>query len=173
MKSKGLLFMAAFIICAFSAAARAQDGQEYVDKSGGYKLSLFGDWRAVNYNDAVGRAKTEFVFRDRSEGLLKISSQRLEGSVANMAQAEEENQRIYRAGFERAASETFGGGSLSGVRLSFYTAEGTRQLAHTIYFLQDKSTVYVLRFSGKRGVLDRNRNLSDQVARSFQPLNKE
>jgi hypothetical protein len=170
MKSKGLMFMAAFIISAFSAIAYAQDGQAYVDKAGGYKLSLYGDWRAVNYNDAVGRAKTEFVFRDRSEGLLKISSQPLQGELANMVQAEEENQRIYRAGFERAASETFGGGTLSGMRLSFYTTEGPRQLAHTIYFLQDKNTIYVLRFAGKRGVLDRNRNISDQVARSFQPL---
>ena len=170
MKGKGLLFMAAFLIGACSVVAYAQDGQAYVDKAGGYKLLLFGDWRAVNYNDAVGRAKTEFVFRDRSEGLMKISSQPLEGALANMVQAEEETQRIYRAGFERAASETFGGGALNGMRLSFYTTEGTRQLAHTTYFLQDKNTIYVLRFTGKRGILDRNRNLSDQVARSFQPL---
>ena len=170
MKSIGLWFMAAFIISTSAVAASAQDGQGYEDKAGGYKLSLFGDWRAVNYNDAVGRAKTEFVFRDRSEGLLKISSQPLEGALANMVQAEEENQRSYRAGFERASSETFGGGILSGMRLSFYTTEGPRQLAHTTYFLQDKNTVFVLRFIGKRGVLDRNRNLSDQVARSFQPL---
>ncbi|HEY9230555.1 MAG TPA: hypothetical protein VIS78_00355 [Blastocatellia bacterium] len=172
MKSTGLWFMAAFIIGASAVAAFAQDGQAYVDKSGGYKLSLYGDWRAVNYNDAVGRAKTEFVFRDRAEGLLKISSQPLEGALATMVQAEEENQRVYRAGFERSASEPFGGGTLTGMRLSFYTTEGPRQLAHTIYFLQDKNTVYVLRFMGKRGVLDRNRNLSDQVARSFQPLSQ-
>ena len=170
MKSTGLWFMAAFIIGVSAVAAFAQDGQAYVDKSGGYKLSLYGDWRAVNYNDAVGRAKTEFVFRDRAEGLLKISSQPLERALATMVQAEEENQRVYRAGFERSASEPFGGGTLTGMRLSFYTTEGPRQLAHTIYFLQDKNTVYVLRFMGKRGVLDRNRNLSDQVARSFQPL---
>ncbi|HJQ25756.1 MAG TPA: hypothetical protein VKA60_17685 [Blastocatellia bacterium] len=173
MKRIGLWFMAAFIISASAAAAFAQDdGQAFVDKSGGYKLSLYGDWRAVSYNDAVGRSRTEFVFRDRAEGLLKVSSQPLEGALATMVQSEEENQRIYRAGFERAASEPFGGGTLSGMRLSFYTTEGPRQLAHTIYFLQDKNTVYVLRFSGKRGVLDRNRNLSDQVARSFQPLSQ-
>src|SRR6266545_58897 len=59
MKSKGLLFMAAFIISAFSVTAYAQNGQAYEDKDGKYKLSLYGDWRAVNYNDAVGRAKTE------------------------------------------------------------------------------------------------------------------
>lgn len=170
MKRTGLMFMAAFIIGAFSVIAGAQDGQVYEDKAGKYRLSLYGDWRAVSYNDAVGRPKTEFVFRDRSEGLLKISSQPLEGTLDNMAQREEENQRIYRAGFQRAANEPFGGGAVNGLRLSFYTTEGTRQLAHTIYFLQDKNTVYVLRFTGKRGVLDRNRNLSDQVARSFEPL---
>jgi hypothetical protein len=173
MKSKGLWFMAAFIIGASSVLAYAQqDGQVYVDKAGGYKLSLFGEWRAVNYNDAVGRPKTEFVFRDRSEGLMKISAQPLEGALANMVQAEEESQRAYRAGFERAASEPFGGGVLSGMRLSFYTTEGMRQLANTTYFLQDKNMVYVLRFTGKRGVLDRNRNLSDLVARSFQPISQ-
>src|SRR5262249_32597895 len=132
--------------------------------------TLFGEWHAVNYDDAVGRSKTEFVYRDRSEGLLKVSSQRLQGSLADMARAEEESQRNYRAGFERSASEPFGGGTLTGVRLAFYTTEGTRQLANTIYFLQDRNTVYILRFSGKRGTLDRIRNVCDQVARSFQPL---
>src|SRR5689334_13218951 len=138
MKSKGLLFMTAFIIIVLSVNAYAQAGQAYEDKAGKYKLLLYGDWRAVNYNDAVGRPKTEFVFRDRSEGLLKITSQALEGSLANMVQAEEESQRIYRAGFESAVSEPFGGGSLNGTRLSFYTTEGPRQLANTTYFLQDK-----------------------------------
>jgi hypothetical protein len=167
MRSKALLIFA-FAILAFAPAILAQDGQVYEDRAGKYKLTLAGDWRAVNYDDAVGRAKTEFVYRDRSEGLLKVSSQKLEGSIADMARAEEENQRNYRAGFERAASEPFGGGVLTGIRLSFYTTEGTHQLANTTYFLQDKNTVYVLRFSGKRGTLDRIRNLCDQVARSFQ-----
>lgn len=170
MKSKGLLFMTAFIIVVMFVAAVAQTGQAYEDKAGKYKLLLYGDWKAVNYNDAVGRPKTEFVFRDRAEGLLKIASQPLEGSLADMVKAEEENQHIYRAGFGNSETEPFGGGALTGMRLSFDTSEGPRQMANTTYFLQDKNMVYILRFTGKRGIIDRNRNLTDQVARSLQPL---
>jgi hypothetical protein len=170
MKLRGLLLMTALLVCATSVFAAAQSGREYEDPAGKFKLVLFGDWKAISYSDAVGRQKTEFVYRDRSEGLLKISREALNGSLADMARQEEENLRTYRVGFERAASEAFGGGALSGIRLSFYNTESGRQAASTFYFLQDKNAVYVLRFTGKRGSLDTNRNLTDQIARSFQPL---
>jgi hypothetical protein len=173
MKHRGLLLMTALLVCAISATAVAQSGRDYEDPSGKFKIVLYGEWKAVSYNDAVGRQKTEFVYRDRSEGLLKISSEALSGSIADMVRREEENLKIYRAGFERAASETFGGGTLSGMRLSFYSTESGRQTASTFYFLQDKNGVYILRFTGKRGVLDTNRNITDQVARSFQPMTKQ
>jgi hypothetical protein len=162
--------MAALLLCAMFAGAFAQSEKEYKDQSGKYKLALQGDWKAVSYNDAVGREKTEFVYRDRSEGLLKISRETLNGALADMVRQEEENLRIYRAGFERAASESFGGGSLSGMRLSFFSTDSGRQTASTFYFLQDKNAVYVLRFTGKRGSLDTIRNITDQIARSFQPI---
>ena len=173
MKFIGLLFMTGLVVCATAALGVAQSGQEYEDPTGKYKLVLQGDWKAVSYNDAVGRQKTEFVYRDRSEGLLKVSRESLNGSLADMVRQEEENLRIYRAGFERAASETFGGGSLDGMRFSFYSTESGRQTANTFYFLQDKNAVYVLRFTGKRGALDTIRNLTDQIARSFQPIAKQ
>lgn len=172
MKLKGLWFVAVCFVCVWSLAASAQTEQEYKDPTGQYKLTLYGDWRAVSYNDAVGRPKTEFVYRDRAVGLLKISKESLSGQLADMVRQEEESQRIYRAGFERASSEPFGGGALSGMRLSFYSTESGRQTANTFYFLQDKTSVYILRFTGKRGALDTIRNLTDQVARSFQPTAK-
>lgn len=173
MKHKGLLLMTMLLVCAMPVIAAAQSGREYEDPMGKFKLVLYGEWKAVSYNDAVGRQKTEFVYRDRSEGLLKISREALSGSIADMVRREEENLKIYRAGFERAASETFGGGALGGMRMSFYSTESRRQTASTFYFLQDKDSVYILRFTGKRGVLDTNRNITDQVARSFQPMTKQ
>lgn len=173
MKHKGLLLMAALLVCAMSAAAFAQSGQEYVDPSGTFKLALYGEWKAVSYSDAVGRSKTEFIYRDRSEGLLKVSRETLNVSVADMVRREEENLKNYRVGFERSSIEEFGGGGLNGMRLSFYNTESGRKTASTFYFLQDKSAVYILRFTGKRGLLDVNRNLTDQIARSFQPMTKQ
>ena len=172
MNCKGLLLMTALLVCAMPVFALAQSGQEYEDPAGKFKLVLYGEWKAVSYNDAVGRQKTEFIYRDRSEGLLKISREALNGSLADRARQEEENLRTYRVGFERAASEAFGGGASSGIRLSFYSMDNGHQTASTFYFLQDKNSVYVLRFTGKRGSLDTNRNITDQIARSFPPLTK-
>jgi hypothetical protein len=170
MKYKGLLFLTAILVAVCSFSASGQTGRDYEDPAGKFKLALIGDWKPVTYSDAVGRQKTEFVYRDRSEGLLKISSESLSGQLADMVRREEENLRIYRSGFERSASEVFGGGALTGMRLSFFSTDGGRQNANTYYFLQDKNEVYILRFTGKRGSLDTNRNVTDQVARSFKPM---
>lgn len=169
MKHTGLLFMA-LVLLASAPAVVAQNGQEFLDPAGQYKLTLIGEWRAVSYNDAVGRQKTEFVYRDRSEGLLKITRETLARSLADAVRQEEENLKIYRSGFDGSSSEQFGGGSLSGIRLSFFSTEGNRKMANTFYYLQDKNAVWVLRFTGKRGSLDAGRNLTDQIARSFRTL---
>jgi hypothetical protein len=158
------------VLSVFSASVAGQNSQEFTDPAGLYKLTLIGDWRAVSYNDAVGRQKTEFVYRDRADGLLKITREPLGGSLPDAVRQEEENLKIYRSGFEGAASEPFGGGVLSGIRLSFFSTEGNRKMANTFYYLQDKNAMWVLRFSGRRGSLDTIRNLTDQIARSFKPI---
>lgn len=169
MKYKGLWLVAVGVLT-FGSLASAQSGQEFVDKDGKFKLTLVGDWKPVSYSDAVGRQKTEFVYRDRSEGLLKVTKESLNGQLADLLRQEEETLKVYRSGFEGASREPFGGGPLSGVRLSFYTVDSGRRAANTYYYLQDKNAVWVLRFNGKRGSLDTIRNLTDQIARSFQPL---
>jgi hypothetical protein len=168
MKYCSLVLSTVFLLNGLASAI--QGGQDFKDPAGQYQLTLLGDWRAVSYNDAVGRAKTEFVYRDRSEGLLKVTRETLPGALSDLVRQEEENLKIYRAGFEGAAREPFGGGALTGIRLSFFTTEGNRKMANTHYYLQDKNAVWVLRFSGKRGSLDTIRNLTDQIARSFKPI---
>jgi len=167
MKYKGLLLSTVVLLAGLVSSITAQNGQEFSDPAGQYKLTLIGDWRAVSYNDAVGRPKNEFVYRDRSEGLLKITRETLPGALTDFVRQEEENLKIYRSGFEGSSSEPFGGGSLNGIRLSFFSTAGNRKMANTFYFLQDKNAVWVLRFTGKRGALDTVRNLTDQMARSF------
>lgn len=154
-------------ICCLPAFAQTK---EFTDPSGKYKVELMGDWRPVTYNDAVGRSKTEFVYRDRSEGLLKIARESVGGrTIAAFVQDEQETARIYRSGFEMASKEPFGGGGLSGMRLSFFYVEGGRRMAATHYYLQDSDSVWALRFHGRRGALDTIRNITDQIARSFRP----
>jgi len=169
MKQTCLLFIALALLTT-TPAVLSQNSPEFTDPAGQYKVTLIGDWRAVSYNDAVGRPKTEFVYRDRSEGLLKISRETLSGSLADAVRQEEENLKIYRAGFDGSSSEPFGGGPLIGIRLSFFSTEGNRKMANTFYYLQAKNAMWVLRFTGKRGSLDTGRNITDQIARSLRAL---
>src|SRR5262245_40896762 len=163
MKSRSVLSVALFLVI----GAQVVVAQDYVDPESRYRLTLVGDWRAISYSDAVGRQKTEFVYRDRAEGLLKISREALTGSLADAVRREEENLKIYRTGFESSSIEQFGGGAISGLRLSFFSADGGRKIANTYYYLQDRNAMWVLRFAGRRGMLDTNRNITDQIARSF------
>lgn len=173
MKIKGLSFLTALIIFAVSAISQAQSSQVFTDPAGKYKITLIGDWKAVSYNDAVGRSKLEFVYGDRSEGLLKITKEKLNGvNLSGKVREEEANLQMYRAGFERASTEPFDAGSLDGRRFAFYSADGGRKSASAFYFLQDGDYVWVLRFTGRRGVLDTIRNVTDRMARDFTPLEK-
>jgi hypothetical protein len=169
-KTSGLAFSFVILLVSLIVAPAAMGQQEFTDPSNTYKLMLVGDWKGVTYNDAVGRQKTEFVYRDRSEGLLRISKESLNGPLSEMVKQEEENLRVYRSGFASSATEPFGGGTLKGIRLSFFSTEGPRKVSNTYYYLEDKGAAWVLRFSGKRGSLETIRNLTDQIARSFKPL---
>jgi hypothetical protein len=171
MSRKGRLLVASLAIVACPLSVRPQTGKVYEDKTNGFRITLVGDWRAVSYNDAVGRQKSEFVYRDRSEGLLRITRDSLGSrSIADVEHEEEEAMRAFRSGFELADKETFGGGTLRGMRLSYYYVESGRKIVATMYFLQDSNQVWELKFTGKRGVLDLIRNVTDEMARSFQTL---
>src|SRR5204862_6867976 len=118
----------------------------------------------------VGRQKTEFVYRDRSEGLLKVTREPLAGALTDAVRQDEESLKIYRSGYEGSLSEEFGGGAMTGIRLALFSTEGSRKMANTYYYLQDKNAMWVLRFTGRRGALDTVRNLTDQIARSFKTI---
>jgi len=171
MSRKGRALAASLALIVYPLSIRCQDGKIYEDKTNGFRISLIGDWRAVSYNDAVGRPKSEFVYRDRSEGLLRITRDSMGSkSLSDIEHDEEEGARAYRSGFELADKEAFGGGSLHGMRLAYYYVETGRKITATIYFLQDGSQCWELKFTGKRGVLDLIRNVTDELARSFQTL---
>ncbi len=172
MQIKGLMFLTILFLIALPIVAQERS-EEYKDPAGRFKLTLIGDWRAVSYDDAVGRARTEFVYSDRSEGLLKITKEKLNGeTLSGKVHTEQENLRIYRVGFERVSTEEFDAGKFDGLRFAFFSTDSGRKTASAFYYLQDGGSVWVLRFTGKRGVLDTIRNLTDRMARSFTPMEK-
>ncbi len=152
-------------------APEKQTGQEFVDEAGGYKLTLSGDWHPVAYTDAVGRSKTEFVYRERDEGLLRINKESLKRrSVADIIRNELEGLKLCQPGVTVGSDEVFAGEMLVGRRVAFCYIEGSRWVAATYYFLEDGDSVWILRFTGRMGFLDANRDVTDRMARSFCPM---
>lgn len=168
MNRMRLVALAAVLTGSLWAAGLAQVNQAFEDKANGFSITMAGDWKANTYSDAVGRRKTEFIYRDRSEGLLRVTRNSLDGkSVSDTVRSELEEWKAYRQGFELSSNEPFGP---DGARVNFYYVESGRKVAETDYFIKDGDNVWQLRFTGKRGVLDLIRNLTDQMAHSFKPI---
>jgi hypothetical protein len=114
----------------------------------------------------VGRQKNEFVYQNREQGLLRITRENLKGSLLqNVVRREIEAFTLCNSCVS-TGQETFAGGSLSGIRVEHYYVEGNRRMVGQFYFLQDKETVWVLRFNG-RPVPRNGRETIDNMARSF------
>lgn len=166
IKVRGVLALICILAgtCSFTMA---QADREFIDKANGFKITMVENWRAVAYTDAVGRQKTEFVYENRDQGLLRITRENLRGSaMKDMVRREIDDFTLcYSCVF--AGQEAFGGNSLSGIRVALYYVEGDRRIVGTFYFLQDKEVVWILRFNGRAGSPGMTRDITDTMARSF------
>lgn len=163
---KGLLVLLCIVVgtCSFTMA---QADRELIDKSNGFKITLVGNWRAVSYTDAVGRQKTELVYENRDQGLLRITRDNLRGSALQDIVRREMNDFALCNSCFFTGQETFTGDSLSGIRVALYYAEGDRRIVGTFYFLQEQEAVWMLRFNGRAGSPGMAREITDAMARSF------
>ncbi|HSE99127.1 MAG TPA: hypothetical protein VLD57_12740 [Blastocatellia bacterium] len=167
MSARLLSSILAFM-CICVVAAAQQPDQRFVDEESGYRLTLAADWQPVTYTDALGRKRTEFVCRERKEGLLSITRESLNRrSISDLVRKEVEGLELCQAGVTVSGNEVFTGGMLSGRRLAFCYVERGRRVAATYYFLEDRDSVWILRFTGRMGFIDAQRDATDLIARSF------
>jgi hypothetical protein len=172
MNTRLISLMLALMFTCVLAAAQHSDRQ-VVDEAGMYKITLTGDWRPVTYIDAVGRTKTEYVLCERGEGLLKINKESLDRrSTADIVRQELESLKLCQPGVIVGGDEVFAGAMLTGRRLAFCYIEGSRLVTATYYFLEERDSVWILRFTGRMGLLDAKRDETDRIARSFCPMKR-
>ena len=170
MNTRLILLMLALICTCIFAAAQKPD-REFIDEAGKYKITLTGDWQPVTYSDAVGRTKTEFVLCARGDGLLKVNKENLNSrSTGDIVRQELESLKLCQPGVIEGGDQRFVGGALAGRRLAFCYSEGSGLVAATYYFLEERDSVWILRFTGRMGLIDANRDETDRIARSFRPL---
>jgi hypothetical protein len=162
------LLVGLMIMCA--ATAMAQSKGTFLDASNRFSITLSDGWQAASYTDAFSRRRTEFVFGQRDEGLLRISRNNLGGrTLVQVVNRELEDLRFYHGKYLLSGREPFEGDALAGMRIAFYYIEHGRRATGVYYFLEDANAVWILRFTGQVGSLDANRDATDEIARSFRP----
>ena len=150
-------------IVAAVGAATAQDGDTY-------KLDLSTGWEQSSFVDGAKIRRVEYVYGDRSQGLLKVKRIRAESgqTLEDVVARDVDGSLKFQPGFVQGRQERFAGGSLTGYLVQFDFTRGGKPMLGRFYYLQGSdATVWVLQFTGDRTTLGEIRNVTDQMARSF------
>ena len=166
------LLTVAALALAFSVAPTAlsaQEAQTYTTNDLEYVIELpSATWRAVPQADSL-HEHMEFVYGDRSDGLLRVRKVVVdEGTApADLAKRDQDNKLRFQHGYVEGRQDNFPG-RLKGIASSYeYTGAG-KPMVGVIYYLQaDPHTIYVLHFTGAKDTLLRIRAQTDAIARSF------
>lgn len=125
-------------------------------------------WRSIVEPDAANE-HPEFVFGDRLDGYLTIRKEVVEAGTtpAEFAQRDQDLKLRFLPGFVQGKQDPFNG-RLDGVTMSYeFVRTGKAMIGRTYYLQADNRTIYALRFTGLRDKLNRIRNQTDLIARTF------
>jgi hypothetical protein len=158
----------AFAFCAVSlspAGAQELFTSEKID----YSIELPSQtWRVISEPDAA-HEHLEFVNGERLDGYLQIRKEMVDSgtTASDLAHRDRDQKFRFHPGFVEGKEEKFSG-RLSGVVVSYEFVKTGKPMLGRIYYVQaDNRTVYALRFTGLRDKLNRIRNQTDLIARSF------
>lgn len=164
---KRIMAIALVLVGLMTPAASAQ--QLYTHDKVDYSFELpSATWRNILEPDATHQ-HPEFVFGDRLDGYLTIRKETVEAGTtpADFAQRDSDLTLRFLPGFVQGKQDPFKG-RLDGVTLSYeFVRTGKPMLGRTYYLQVDSRTIYVIKFTGLRDKLNRIRNQTDLIARTF------
>jgi hypothetical protein len=165
--ASGALMLAA----ALPASAQDEGAQKYTNDRLEYALELPNSkWRALTRPDSVHN-HTEFIYGDRSDGLLRIRKEVVDAgtTAADLARRDHDLKFRFQPGYvESKDREAKFIGRINGVTSAYeYTGSGKAMIGRVYYLQADNRTIYVLHFTGTRDKLPLLRNQTDGIARSF------
>ena len=125
-------------------------------------------WRTILEPDST-HEHPEFVYGDRLDGYLTFRKEVVEAGTtpADVAQRDQDLTLRFLPGFVQGKQDSFNG-RLDGVTMSYeFVRAGKPMLGRTYYLQADSRTIYAVRFTGLRDKLNRIRNQTDLIARTF------
>ena len=167
-KTTSTLFGSILLLLAAFAPVAGQS-EIFTDENVDYKLELPSPtWRVVSRPNGL-QLRTEIIYGDRLDGYLQISKEKVEAGVTpeTLATTYEDEKLRFKPGYVDGKEERFAG-RLNGLTVSYeYTYAGKAMMGRIYYLQSDNRSIYVLHFTGLREKLDRIRNQTDLIARSF------
>ena len=143
--------------------------QLYTHDKVGYSFELPSTaWRAILEPDST-HEHPEFVYGDRLDGYLTFRKEVVEAGTtpADVAERDQDLTLRFLPGFVQGKQDPFNG-RLDGVTISYeFVRAGKPMLGRTYYLQGDNRTIYAIRFTGLRDKLNRIRNQTDLIARTF------
>ncbi|MBA2338772.1 MAG: hypothetical protein H0V88_00105 [Pyrinomonadaceae bacterium] len=162
-------FMCALLLLTLNSVAGAQT-RSFTSQAVDYTLELpNATWRAVSRPDSVHQ-HTEFVYGDRADGLLRVRKEVVDANTAlsALARRDQDMKLRFLPGYVEGKQESFAG-RLPAITTSYEYTAGGKPMSGRVYYLQtDNRTIYALHFTGARDKLNRIRNQTDSIVRSFQ-----
>lgn len=159
------------VLLGITPEARAQQpGTEvFEDPEGKYSLTLARGWSAVVSRDGLGRSDVKVVYNINENGTLKIRRVTVEAGAEplDFAKGDEEKTLRFQPGYAKGSIENFRGGVEGALVTYDFTISGQPMLGRVYYVRANPTTIFVLRFTGRRNILGPIRNQTDQMARSF------
>ena len=125
-------------------------------------------WRTILEPDST-HEHPEFVYGDRLDGYLTFRKEVVDAGTtpADVAQRDQDLTLRFLPGFVQGKQDSFNG-RLDGVTMSYeFVRAGKPMLGRTYYLQADSRTIYAVRFTGLRDKLNRIRNQTDLIARTF------
>ena len=156
------LFFLALAVFSLSAVAMAQR-TTFTDPAADFTFEIPDEkWKVV------GKSPVSLVNGTANDGDLEIRKLSFAANkpLGELMKAEEEKLQFLR-GFVAGKDENFSG-ALRGSVYNYEFVSSGRGKSGRFYYLRDKDTVYVLRFTGYTDKLRSLRTQTDMMARTFQ-----
>lgn len=154
----------------FALAYPVTAQQTFNDDKVEYTLELPSPvWKAVSGPDSI-QERTEFVYGDRMDGYLRIRKEAVDAAtdLSELARHDQEQKLRYLPGYVEGKKQEKFSGRYDGLTATYEFIRMGKPMLGRIYYLRvDNRTVYMLHFTGLRDKLERIRNQTDLIARSF------
>ena len=155
------------IIAILACSAFAQE-QTFSDPNVDYTFVVpEAEWK-MTVKPSATSPNVEYVYNDRTEAHLEVRKLTVaKGFILTDVIADEEQKLQFKPGYVTGKEENFAG-KLRGSAFNFEYVAAGKNMAGRFYFLKaNDTTVYVLRFVGKKDTLRVIRNQTDSIARTF------